>query len=54
MSVPTIPMIAMLKLSALIPRGHTDADVKTVTRETDEIAQVKLKYQINRLSVECE
>ena len=49
MSVPTIPMIAMLKLSAIIPRDHTAAGVKTVTRETDEIAQVKFRYQINRL-----
>ena len=42
MSVPTIPMIAMLKLSAIIPRDHTAAGVKTVTKETEEI--VKLKH----------
>ena len=44
MSVPKTHIIAMLKLSVIIPRDHTALGVKTAIRETDEIAQVKLKY----------
>ena len=41
--LPTTPMTAMEKPSAIIPRDHTAAAVKTVIRGTDEIVQVSLK-----------